>query len=204
VSVLLRQPHGFEGGGAILEIILPDHQASAQGKELKVRLADGYAATRSMPAQLDRDEKAVSEIEQLLWIEANVLEALKYASPNLQVAVMAVIDRIEVDLPQLAGVVLDARIKAGEEEVEVPATRRRVTLPKTSQQQHPAEAGVLRKSRPPRRPETRKRREADDDPFIQGPVPPRFRYERDADTAHGLDGLLRHRPRSIPQAQESA
>ena len=57
---------------------------------------------------------------------------------------------------------------------------------------------------PTRRKPTGKRREADDDPFIQSPVSPRFRCERDSDGSHGLHVLLRHRPRSIPQAQESA
>jgi hypothetical protein len=189
---------------AILKVILPDNQASARGEELIERLADGHAASRSMPVQCDRDENAVSQVEQLLRVEPNVLEALKQVSPNFQVAVMAVIERIDVDLPHLAGVILDARIKAGEEAIEVPAIRRRVTLAKATHQQHSAEARAFRKSRPPGRIETRKRREADDDPFIQAPVPPRLGHERDSDASYGLGGFLRHRPRSIAQAQESA
>jgi hypothetical protein len=187
----------------ILKIILPDHQASTHGEHLKLRLAGGSATARSMRTHLDRDEKAVSEIEQFLWIETNVLEALKHASPNFQVAVMAVKGPAYVE-EYLRPVKLDSGIKAGEEESEVPAIRCCVSLAKTTHKHHSAKPRVSRQSRPRSSKPTGKRREADYDPFIQAPAPPRFSYERDSDGPHGLHVLLRHRPRSIPQGQESA
>ena len=59
MSVLLRQTDGFEGLRAIQKINLPDDHASAKSHELKELLVDGDAASRSMPAHLDRDEHAV-------------------------------------------------------------------------------------------------------------------------------------------------
>jgi hypothetical protein len=198
---LLRQPGGFEGLRAILEIILPDHQAAAKGEELIVRFADEYSATRSTPAHLGRDEKAVSQVEQFLRVEPDVLEALKQASPNLQVAVMPVVERIEVELPRLAGPVLDARIKAGEEDIEVPAIRRRVSLPNNTHKHHSAQPRVPRQSRPPDKQQTGERREADQDPFIQGPVLPCcLAYGRESNTLQGIGLQLRQRV-AVPQGR---
>jgi hypothetical protein len=194
VSVLIRQPCGFEGLRAILEIILPDHQAAAKGEELIVRFADGYSATHSLPAHLGRDEKAVSQVEQFLRVEPDVLEALEQALPNLHVADMPVVERIEVELPRLAGAVLDARIKAGEDDIEVPAIRRRVSLPNNTHKHHSAQPRVPRQSRPPGKQQTGERREADQDPFIQGPVLPCcLAYGRESNTLQGFGLQMRQR-----------
>ena len=196
-SVLLREPHGFEGVRPILEIILPNDQASAHGEDLEERLADGQAASRSMSAQLDGDEKPVSEVENLLGIEAHVLEAFKHLAPNLQVAVMAVEGPRHVE-EYIGPVKLDAGIEAGEKEIEVPAIRRRGSLANTTHKDRSTHARVSRQSRPPGCQPTGERREANDNPFIHGPVSPRFVSRKlDSDTGHVVNRLLRHRPRSI-------
>jgi hypothetical protein len=96
VSVLLLQPSCFEGLRAILKIILPDDQASAKGHELKELLFDGDAASRSMPAHLDRDEQAVAQVEHFLGVEPDVVEGLEQLSPELMESVMAVVDGVRV------------------------------------------------------------------------------------------------------------
>jgi hypothetical protein len=197
VSVVLREAHGFEGFRVILKIMLLNHQASAHGEHLKLRLAGGHATARSMRTHLDRDEKAISEIEQFLWIETHVLEALKHASPNFQVAVMAVKRPAYVE-EYLRPVKLDSRIKAGEEEIEVPAIRCCVCLAKTTHEQHSAKPRVSRQTRPRSGKPTGKRRDADDDPFIQGSVSPRCGCQRNPNGLYRRGhGLLRHRPPSI-------
>jgi hypothetical protein len=193
----------LEGLCGVEEVVLPKRQASAQREELKERLADGHAAPGSMPAQLGRDENAVPVIENFLGVEPNVLKGIEQHSPYLTDAPMTVIGGVWVR-EQLGGLILDGRIVASHQQVEVSAIRRRVVLANTTREDHAAEARVSRQSRPGRTQPMGKRREADEDSFIQAPVPPRFRYERDSDTSNGLDGLLRHRPRSIPQGQESA
>jgi hypothetical protein len=182
--------------------MLPDHQASAQGEKLKALLIDGHTASRSMPTPLDGDEPAVSQVEEFLRIEANVLGGFENHSPSLTVAVMTVVVRLEVEGKHRMK--LDAGIQANEEPVEVASIRRRVCPSNTTHEDRSAQPRVSRQSRPRGTQPTTKCREADDDPFIQAPVPPRLRHERDSDTSRGLNDLLRHRPRSIPQAQESA
>jgi hypothetical protein len=96
VSVLLRQPHAFEGLRAAEVVSLPDRQALAQGEQLKEVLADGHAASRSMPAQLGRYEDAVPKVEEFLRVEPNIPERIEQYLPNLTDAVMAVICRVRV------------------------------------------------------------------------------------------------------------
>jgi len=128
VSVLLRQPHGFEGLRAILEIFLADDQASSQDEDLKLRLADEQAASRSMCDHLDGYEKPVTEVEDLLGIEAHVLEAFKHLAPNLQIAVMAVEGPRCVEV--YAGPVkFDAGVNGGEgKRTTIRSSRRRCRL----------------------------------------------------------------------------
>jgi hypothetical protein len=187
----------------ILEIILPDHRASAEGEELKDLLAVRNAASRPLPAHVGRDEQAVPEVQEFLGIEANVLEALKHASPNFQVAVMAVKGPAYVE-EYLGPVKLDVGIKASEEQIEIASVRRRECLTYATHKDRAAQPRVAWQSRPRSIQPPGNCGEADDNPFIQSPVPPRLRCERDADTAHDFHVLLRHRPLSIPQLQESA
>jgi hypothetical protein len=185
----------------ILEIILPDHQASAHGEDLKERLADRHAATRSVPADLARDEKAISEIEQFLGIDPKILEALQHASPNLQVAVMAVKGPAYVE--EYPGPVkLDIGIKTNEEHIEIAPVPGRESMTYATNKDRAAQPRVARESPPRGTQPLAERGESDDDPFIQSAVSPRIGCERDSDA--WLHVLLRHRPRSIPQAQESA
>jgi hypothetical protein len=200
VSVLLRQAGGFEGFCAIKEVLLPDNQSSAYREEVKAQLVDRDTASRSMPAPPDRDEKAVPEVEKFLRVESNVLDGFEQNSPNLTVAVMAVVDRVEAGR-KWNGVNLEVSIKANYLQVEVAPIRRRVSLPYGTREDRSTQARVSGQSAPRGRQPPGERREAHDDPLIQAPARPRFRYERDSHTSDGIHILLRHRPRSIPQGE---
>src|SRR5204863_480712 len=136
---LLLEPGGFEGLRSIPEILLPDHQALSQLEELKHPLVHGHAAPRSMCPDLNRDEKLVPEVEDLLRLQPEVLECIEPRSPHLSVPVMAVKNRILVGGYQIgSGVKFDGRIKPDEEEVEVSTVSRRVCPPyKTGKQEAP-------------------------------------------------------------------
>ena len=202
MSVLLRQPQGFEGFRAILKVIFPDYQSSAEREELKNGLAHGHTASLSLSDHLGRHENAVSAVDEFLGIEPSV-EAAEPLSPKLTVAVMTVEDRACVR-EHMCRVKLDGGIKAVDEQVEVASIERCVALSDTADEHRSAQSRTARHPRPRCAEQTVEPREVDDDPFIQRPVTPRIRYERDSDGSRGLHVLLRHRPRSIPQAQESA
>jgi hypothetical protein len=199
---LLRESGRLEGLAAILEIVLLDHQAAAQSDELKEGLAHEHTASRSLRRQFGRDENAVSEVEEFLGVKASV-SGFEQVAPNLPVAVVAVEDRAYVG-EHMSHAKLDAGIKADDEYVEVASIQRRKALSYAANKYRSTEPRVLRQSSPRGTQLMGKPREANEHPFFQRTVPPRFRYERDSDTSLGLDGLLRHRPRSIPQAQLSA
>jgi hypothetical protein len=204
VSVLLRQPHGFEGLRTIHEIMLPHHQATAQGRDLVEPCADGHTAPGSAPAEFGGDEQVVSKVEGFLRVESNVLGDFENQPPSSTEAVVAVVGAARVG-EQVGKAKLDAGIKIQNEHVEVASIKSRICLPDTTRKDRAAQPRVAWQSRPRGTQLTGKRREADDDPFTQGPVSPRFASrKRDSDGSRGLDVLLRHRPRSIPQAQESA
>jgi hypothetical protein len=199
---LLRESGRLEGLAAILEIVLPDHQAAAQSEELKEGLAHEHTASRSLRGQLGRHENAVSEVEEFLGLEASV-GGFEQMTPKLPVAVVAVEDRAYVG-EHMSHAKLDAGIKADDEHVEVASIQRRKSLSYAANKYRSTEPRVLRQSRPRGTQLTGKPREANKDSFLQRTVPPRLRYERDSDGSRGLHVLLRHRPRSIPQAQGSA
>ena len=203
MSVLLRQTDGFEGLRAIQKINLPDDHASAKSHELKELLVDGDAASRSMPAHLGRDEHLVPQVEDFLGVEPDIVEGLEQLSPELMESVMAVVDGVCIGDTHV-GVIFVAGVIASDGHVEVASIRRRVSLPYKADKHRAAQPRVARQPRPRGKQKGDKRGEARQDPIIQGPVLLRFGSERDSDTPHGLGLLLRHRPRSIPQAQESA
>jgi hypothetical protein len=76
-TALLPQPGGFEGLRAIQKVLLPDHQPPSELEELKYLLAYGHAAARSVSPLPSRDEKPVSEIEDLLGVPPDVLECIE-------------------------------------------------------------------------------------------------------------------------------
>jgi hypothetical protein len=165
-------------------------------------LAYQHTASCSLRGQFGRHENAVSEVEEFLWGEASI-GGFEQMTPNFPVALVAVEDRANVG-EYMSHVKLDAGIKADDEHIEVASIQRRKSLSYAANKYRSTEPRVLRQSRPRGTQLTGKPREANEDPFFQRTVPPRLRYERDSDATHCLDGFLRHRPRSIPQAQESA
>jgi hypothetical protein len=202
-DVLLRQPHGFKRLRTVLKIIQPDHQASAQRDEVKERMAHWQAASRSMPTHLAGDKKAVSKVEEFLRIKPNIVEAFEPSAPEIQVAGMAVERPTHVE-ESLGPVKLDVGIKTDADVLEIAAIHRCVLLDHTAHKDRSAQPRVARQSRPNGKPKTCESREANQDPFTQGPVLPRVWHKRDTNTSDSFDVLLRHRSRSIPQAQESA
>jgi hypothetical protein len=202
VSVLLRQPQRFEGFGAIDEIVLPHHQASAQSEELKEVLIHGDTASLSLHGQLDRGQNAISEVEELLWGEANV-EGFEELSPKSAVALVAMEDRTDVR-EGMCRVKLDVGINACDEQFDVASVPRRSCPLSTTHEHRATQAGAVGQPGPPRQQEAAKRRKANDDPFVHRPMLPRIGYGRDSDTPNHLHVLLRHRPLSIPQEQSKS
>jgi hypothetical protein len=138
----------------------------------------------------------VPKVDEFLRVEPNVLEGIEQDSPYLTDAVVTLIDGVRVG-EQLGGLILDGGIVASYEQVEVSTVRRRVILANTPGEDHATQPRVSGQSCPRASQPTAKRREADDDPFIQGPVPPRNGHERDSSTSYRLNDLLRHRPQYL-------
>ena len=185
---LLREPGRLESLAAILEIVLPDHQAAAQSQELKEGLAHERTASRSPRGQLCRHENAVSEVEEFLGLEASV-GGFEQMTPKLPVALVAVEDGAYVG-EHMSHSKLDAGIQADDEHVEVASIQRRKSLPYAANEYRSTQPRVLRQSRPRGTQLTGKPREANEDPFFQRTVPPRLRYELDSDSTHCPDGYL--------------
>jgi hypothetical protein len=140
----------------------------------------------------------VASVDRLQYLELDFGERIKKSVKKPLV-------RIATDLRARVGfvcawVVDEFRVNRSKDEGEVAPIERRVSLSYRTRQHRSAQSRVVWQSCPRRSQPSSKRRKADDDPFIQGPVSPRFRYERDADTAHGLHVLLRHRPPSISRS----
>ena len=72
MSVLLRQPHGFEGAGRVWENVPPDDPASAESPYLREPLVEWSAAALSAASFAHDDDNARSRIPELLRIEAVV------------------------------------------------------------------------------------------------------------------------------------
>src|SRR2546423_181883 len=146
---LLPQPGGFEGFGAVGEVLLPDHQASPQSTKLKQRLVYGNAAGRSMSLVMGRDEKLVAQVEDLHGLRAKVIERVHHLSPDLLVAVMTMGDGVPIRGQQvLRGAVFDARIYAQDQQVEVTTIGGCACPTHELAQQQPAKPGPQRQSHP--------------------------------------------------------
>src|SRR5206468_10951240 len=105
-------PGGFEGLRANSEVLLLDHQPPSEVEELKHLPTCGHAAARSVPPQLNRDKKLVSQVEELLGVELEVLECIEPISGVLEVPVMAIENRMLVRSQQVGcGTKFDLGIK---------------------------------------------------------------------------------------------
>ena len=206
MSVVLRQAHGFEG--LLFRPVLPalHDQPIARLEDEDVRIADASAAGAFLPVQHRvqdrRNDYVVASVDQLQYLKRDFGERLKESGNELLI-------RIATDVRARVGfvcarVVDDVGIKADAEHIEVASIQRRKSLSCAANKHRSTEPRVLWQSSPRGTQPTGKPREANEDPFFQRTVPPRLRYERDSDGSRGLHVLLRHRPRSIPQAQESA
>jgi hypothetical protein len=148
------------------------------------------------------DEYAVPEVEDFLGVEPDVGEGFEQLSPELMESVMAVVDGVRVAKSHLPRVILvAARVIASEGHVEVASIRRCVSLPRETHKDRSAQPRVARQSHPRGDEPGKKRREADQDSFLQSPVLPCVPCGRESNTSHGFGVLLRHRQRSIPQGQ---
>jgi hypothetical protein len=206
VSVLLREAHGFEG--FLFRPVLPalHDQPIARLEDEDVRIADASAAGAFLPAQHRvqhrRSDHMVASVDQLQYLVGDLGERISESVSELLV-------RVTTDVRARVGfvcarVVDEFGIKVDGEHIEVASIQRRKSLSYAANKHRSTEPRALWQSSQRGTQPTGKPREANEDPFFQRTVPPPLRYERDSDGSRGLHVLLRHRPRSIPQAQDSA
>jgi hypothetical protein len=179
-----------------------------QAEKLKPIPVNGDAAAGPVPRRPNCDKEFVSQIEELLRLQPEVLECVEPVSPELEVPLMAVEDRLKVGRRQVvAGPIFDLGIKAHEENIEVSAIGCRVSPHYKASEHQPPKARSPRQSPPGLTEETEKAAKVNKQAVVQSPALDRSfteRRERDSYSPHDLDVLLRHRPRSISRRRRRA
>src|SRR5947208_5332328 len=154
---LLPSRGGFQCLVPISEVPLPYDQAPLQVEKLKPLPVYGDAAAGPVPPRPNRDQEFVSQIEELLRLQSEVLECVEPVSPELQVPVVAVEDRLQVGRRQVvAGPIFDSGIKAHEEDIEVSASSSRVSPHYTASEDQPPKPRSRRQPHPGLTEETEK------------------------------------------------
>jgi hypothetical protein len=198
-DALLPQPGGFEGLRAIGEVLLPEDQAPPQPEELEGRDVHGHAAARSMSPVLNRGEKLVAQVEDLLGFRVEILEGVDHLPPDLLIAVMAVANRVHAGRPLVGcGLILDRGIKGQKQNVEVTAIDGRQSAPDVAGEDQPPKARSWWQAHQAVGNQAVKDGKAKEQALVQGPaLGCSLTRKRDGIPNSAHDVLLRHGPRSI-------
>ena len=74
MSVLLRQPHGFEGLGAVTVFPRLGDLPTSQRKNVELVLFEGNATGPSATGEVNADDDSVAGVDELLWLHLKLSE----------------------------------------------------------------------------------------------------------------------------------
>lgn len=90
---LLPEPHDFEGSISFREVLLRYHQPAPHGVDLKDGLSERGPAGAAVPDVATRGEQPVTEIDDLVKLEPEIVNRVEHCLPGSEEAAVAAIHR---------------------------------------------------------------------------------------------------------------